>query len=375
MKTSSLPRVIPLPPFPCHLRVQGSSYGQRSGMRSGDLNLVAADVRRRIGRSGLAVRLLTSAATVGGHAGAPDSSELARPASLRKDQRNRLPTVPPINLEIRVQGKDRHIPFRFRHAYQTGVGERHRYVLVAPQQMRDGGEFRRQIEVWNDQPTFQQGQQLFAAPVGLLEEKKGFTQGRIAGPQWRVEAAEHDFRPRVMLIVALQISHQRPGIRDDALRRHSPANAACLRPGRAARHSRCRTGPGSVQTTKRVRRRGRFSDGLPAFRAQTERVIFPHAGPPPSVALLPHQAIVWSVCSWVLACPRGSTITSAATPVRLPTYPHPAIEYAGPMLRRGARVLLTSAATVGGHGVTQPRLGLKISSRSTPRTARSSQPL
>ncbi len=241
--------------------------------------------------------------------------------------------------------------------------------------MRDGGEFRRQIEVWNDQPAFQQRQQLFATPVGLLEEKKGFTQGRIAGPQWGVEAAEHGFRPSVMLIVALQISHQRPGIRDDALRRHSPANAACLRPGRAARHSRCRTGPSSVQTRRQVRRRGRFVAGPPAFRARIVRVTFPHAGPPPSVAPLPHRAIVWSVCSWVLACPRGSTITSAATPVRPPTSPPSIHRVRWPHAPPGCR---SGSPHVGGYGGWARRdatpLGLRTSSRSTPRVARSSQP-
>lgn len=153
--------------------------------------------------------------------------------SLREDEWNRLPSMPSIDFEIRVQGEDRCVPVAFRHSHQTSVGERHRHAMIASQQLGDGGKFRGEIEFWDDKPTFQKRQKLFAASLSLSQEEKSLAQGCVASSQRRMKTAKHFLRPPVMLIVPLQIRHQRLGIRDDSLMSHSPANAAYSRLNRA----------------------------------------------------------------------------------------------------------------------------------------------
>jgi len=55
--------------------------------------------------------------------------------------------MPPIDLEITVEGKDSHVPALLGHAYQAGIGQIHRQIGVAAHEDGNGFKILLQVEI------------------------------------------------------------------------------------------------------------------------------------------------------------------------------------------------------------------------------------
>src|SRR5712692_9635007 len=134
---------------------------------------------------------------------------------------NLLALVSAVDVEIAIQGEDNAIGCKLGHANEARVGQGHRYVGVALNQVRDGGEVLVEIECQMGDATLEQLQNRLDSAVGSTGQVAGFGQDRFAGNEGWQYFVKGRLNPGMPLVAFINKGDQRTRIHNHAAD-HSP---------------------------------------------------------------------------------------------------------------------------------------------------------
>ena len=145
-----------------------------------------------------------------------------------RDQWDHLPSVPPINAKVAVEGEDVALGVDLRHAHERGIRQRHRNAGVTSHEFLKLRTMVFDLQGDAEQPVLDSFQNDTAAHATSFNEEARFRNHRFTGEEWRREDTKLIHRPGMIAITGADHCHERAGI-DQNFAHASPKPFKCLR--------------------------------------------------------------------------------------------------------------------------------------------------
>jgi hypothetical protein len=145
----------------------------------------------------------------------------------RRDCRDDLAAIAPIDPEVAIESEDDTLLIEFGHSDQASIGQRHRHVGELLHQRAERVDLRHDVKVGSDDSSRDEFQDSTRPAVRVLQQKARLREHRIAGEERRLEGV-HDFAcPSVVVLAAVEQCDERACIDDDG--GHLPYPDMCFR--------------------------------------------------------------------------------------------------------------------------------------------------